>query len=166
MTNSDNFSRYLNPNVRSDRILTEKQTPNLTKSMGVKYDKVRHAQQPLGYDKPFGKNVVNNLTDKMWDKSPSDTFCSVNDAIVGVALSGSVGSSKPLNVTRLYNILQCLENVNTRTVGVMCGLSERQARKYVQAVRIVIPVLVKTFENDQEDVFLVSDDMINDLEDY
>lgn len=157
-------SKYLNPKVASGKVLSEKDTPNLQKSLGVKYDKVRHAQ--IGVDRPFGKNVENTIQFEMQYVNPNDTHCSVNDAIVGVALTGAVGNSKPLSVTRLYSILQTLENINTRTVSVMCDLSERQARKYVQACRIVLPVLEKTFDENEDNDFVVEDRTVNDLGEY
>lgn len=56
---------------------------------------------------------------------------------------GSGGSSKPLSVRRLCEILADLEEVSAETVKVHFGLGLRQAQRYVKAIEIAMPHLLK-----------------------
>lgn len=163
-------SKYLNENLTGDNILSVDQLPNLQKSRGKKFDKIRFAVE--GDDKPSKRyNITNTVITQMAYKKPSDAICPVNDAIVGVA-SLEWGTSKSLSATTIYNVLQTVYNINTTTVMQLTGLSTRQAQRYVKACKIVLPVLESTFKFEDEEC-ICPDELTgfsfgnnNDLGDY
>ena len=117
--------------------------PNLAKRLGKsKCDRIRYYQRGRGKRQPCATNVENLVMDAMQYKEPFDIGCPVIDAITGVANSVDT-NSKPLNVNRLYNILKCIPIVNTQEVQAMLNVGDQQARKYVKAVKLVMPFLNK-----------------------
>ena len=63
----------------------------------------------------------------MQDKQVGDPGCWVDDIIQGVVRL-DYGNSVPLSATRLYNILQCVEMINTREVMKLMDIELRQAQ--------------------------------------
>ncbi|MFT0180551.1 hypothetical protein ACMSIO_08855 [Pseudomonas benzopyrenica] len=57
---------------------------------------------------------------------------------------GSGGSSKPLSVKRLVAILAELEVVSAATVMTQYRLGTRQAQRYVKAIELAMPYLLKS----------------------
>lgn len=66
----------------------------------------------------------------------------VDDIIEGVARldhhNKSGKHSIPLSVTRIYNILQCMEVINTQEIRYMLGVDTRQAQKYLKAIKLCL----------------------------
>ena len=56
---------------------------------------------------------------------------------------GIGGSSKPLSVKRLFGILSCLPVITAATVQEFLGLGLRQSQRYVKAIELAMPRLVK-----------------------
>lgn len=119
--------------------------PNLTERLGkANVDRIRYAK--LACTKPeYGKkNLPNTVMAFMQDKQPGDIGCWVDDIIQGVARLDHQQTEKrpvPLSVPRLYNILQCIELINTREVTAMMAIEKRQAQKYVKAAQLVIKAI-------------------------
>ena len=61
---------------------------------------------------------------------------------------GSGGSSKPLSVKRLVAILAELEVVSAATVMAQYRLGLRQAQRYVKAIELAMPYLLKSRPDD------------------
>ncbi|WP_148049365.1 hypothetical protein [Pseudomonas sp. AF76] len=57
---------------------------------------------------------------------------------------GKGGSSKPLSVRRLMLILESLEDVNAKDVAEVIGTQVRQAQRYVKAIELAMPFLMKS----------------------
>ena len=57
---------------------------------------------------------------------------------------GKGGSSKPLSVRRLMLILESLEDINATDVAEVIGTQVRQAQRYVKAVELAMPFLMKS----------------------
>ncbi|MCT8945613.1 hypothetical protein [Pseudomonas iridis] len=57
---------------------------------------------------------------------------------------GSGGSSKPLSVKRLVGILADLEVVSAATIVAQYRLGLRQAQRYVKAIELAMPYLLKS----------------------
>lgn len=162
-------SKYLNPKILDGSILGVDDLPNLQKSMGNRFGKVRFAMN--GEDKPSRlNNLENTVIEQMQTKKCSDPICSVNDAIIGVA--NLQWGTKPLCATKIYYILQGIYNINTTTVMQMTGLGKRQSQRYVKACKILLPVLESTFKKQEEEMIcpydLIQQDVgiINDLGEY
>ncbi|WP_019341955.1 hypothetical protein [Stutzerimonas stutzeri] len=71
------------------------------------------------------------------------------DIIEGVARldwhdHGSTEVSKPLSVKRLMLILETIEVVTTATVSELLGIGARHAQRYVKAIQLAIPFLMKS----------------------
>lgn len=54
------------------------------------------------------------------------------------------GSSKPLSVRRLFDILSQLSEVSSESVGSFLNIGSRQAQRYVKAIQLAIPYLMKS----------------------
>jgi hypothetical protein len=82
---------------------------------------------------------------------------------------GSGGSSKPLSVKRLAAILAELEVVSAATVIAQYRLGLRQAQRYVKAIELAMPYLLKSRSDDLSHEmrygFLKADTRVNDWED-
>jgi len=57
---------------------------------------------------------------------------------------GEGGSSKPLSVKRLFGILMQLPEVTAVSVGNFLSIGTRQAQRYVKAVELAMPFLMKS----------------------
>jgi hypothetical protein len=58
--------------------------------------------------------------------------------------SASGGKSMPLSLSTLLLVLTSLAEVSTLTVGNLTGLAERHARRYVKAVELSVPYLLRS----------------------
>lgn len=116
--------------------------PNLSARLGkARADRIRY----VGLADPsrlyHSKNIPNTIRSFMQDKQPGDLGCWVDDIVQGIARldhQATKHASPPLSVSRLYNILQCIEMINTREVMAMLQVEKRQAQKYVKAAQLVI----------------------------
>jgi hypothetical protein len=108
-------------------------------------DRIRYHQQGPDTSKlPNSTNLINTAMQFMQGKQPGDAGCWVDDIIQGVARLDHHQSKLrpvPLNVDRLYAVLQCMEVINTREVMKMLGVDKRQAQKYVKAVKLVLTAI-------------------------
>jgi len=100
-------------------------------------DRVRYASQSDTTKQKNTTNVKNTVIDAMQFVSPHAAGCKVGDVLQGAANMDY--QSKPLSVSRLYNILQQVEMVNTREVISMMGIDQRQAQRYVRAIKFAMP---------------------------
>lgn len=126
--------------------------PSLSKSLG-KYqkEKIEYEHDPTPVKR--GKNIPNTVLYQMQCRRPSDSFCEVNDIISGVCRLDNYNQKHrniPLSQNRVYNILQCMEIINTREIKKMTGLGDRQSRVYLKAVELIINRLEKHFEGSQD----------------
>lgn len=119
--------------------------PNLKASLGkAKVDKIRYAGQEDNTRLYHSKNVPNTVLQLMQDKVPGEPGCWVDDIITGVARLDHQQTEKrpvPLSVSRLYNILQCIELINTRELMKMLAVDKRQAQKYMKACQLIITAI-------------------------
>lgn len=120
--------------------------PNLKASLGkAKVDRIRYHQSPPDTSKLAGSsNLKNTVLAFMQDKVPGEPGCWVDDIIQGVARldhQQSTLRSVPLSVQRLYNILQCVELINTRELMKLLNVEKRQAQKYLKAVKLIITAI-------------------------
>lgn len=76
----------------------------------------------------------------MQGKQVGDPGCWVDDIIQGVVRL-DYGNSVPLSATRLYNILQCVEMINTREVMKLMNVELRQAQKYIKATKLAMSMI-------------------------
>lgn len=122
--------------------------PNLSKRLGqAGTARVSAAMlDDTNYRKRRGQ-IENTIIDNMQTRKPSDKG-PVPDLISGVASSASPGD-KPLNVSCLYVLLQCLEVIDTRRVMNIFKINERQARRYVSACKVILPHLEKHFNQEE-----------------
>ncbi|HAO74705.1 MAG TPA: hypothetical protein DCW62_06735 [Pseudomonas sp.] len=72
-----------------------------------------------------------------------------SDIIEGIARldwhdHGPDDVSKPLSVRNLMLILEAVEVVTTATVGELLGIGTRHAQRYVKAIQLAIPFLMKS----------------------
>lgn len=119
--------------------------PNLKASLGkARVDKLRYAGQEDSTKLANSKNVQNTVLQFMQDKVPGQPGCWVDDIIQGVARldhQATKHRSPPMSATRLYNILQCIELINTRELMKMLAVDKRQAQKYMKACQLIITAI-------------------------
>ncbi len=132
--------------------------PSLKARLGKsRTDRVRY--QSGGADQDAlpkrGKKIENTVLVEMQGRNPRDPFCGVSDVIAGVARldhHNQKDRNIPLNMNRMYTILQVMETITTRGVMHMLNVGEHQARKHVRACEISIPFLEKHFEEFGDEV--------------
>lgn len=89
---------------------------------------------------PNSANIENTVLYEMGAKRPNTLGCRVGEWIE-IGATYNINESRPLNINRLYTILQCMPIINTREVVKLSGLSPRQSQKYVRAIRFIMPYL-------------------------
>lgn len=121
------------------------QMPNLSERLGESgMDKIRYTGKHNPKRLRHSTNIANTVIQQMQFFRPNAWCCPVNDLIIGAAhLDGH--QSKPLNINRLFNILQCMEVINRREIITMTNLEPRQAQKYLRAIKFIIPHLQSHF---------------------
>ena len=112
--------------------------PNLSARLGrARTDRIRYINLADTNRDPGFRNIPNTLMEFMQDRQPCTPGCWVDDIIQGVARLEH-GNSLPLSVSRLYNILQCVELLNTRELMALMDIEKRQAQKYLKAIRLIM----------------------------
>jgi hypothetical protein len=126
------------------------QMPHLSARLGkAGTDRIRYHQKGTGQKHKGMANIENTLIDAMQDKAPSDHGCPINDILYGIARSTDP-NTKPLSVKRLYTVLQCMPNINSKEIGLMMKLEPRQARRYMAALKTAWPFLVRALPTEEE----------------
>lgn len=112
--------------------------PNLMQRLGkARVDRIRYVDRANTTPLYKSQNIPNTLMEFMQDRQPCTPGCWVDDIIQGVARLEH-GNSLPLSVSRLFNILQCVELLNTRELMALMDIEKRQAQKYLKAIRLIM----------------------------
>lgn len=112
--------------------------PHLMQRLGkARVDRIRYVDRANTTPLYKSQNIPNTLMEFMQDRQPCTPGCWVDDIIQGVARLEH-GNSLPLSVSRLYNILQCVELLNTRELMALMDIEKRQAQKYLKAIRLIM----------------------------
>lgn len=117
------------------------QMPNFSARLGkARVDRIRYAGKADPSHLPRSRNIPNTLIDFMQDREIGTPGCWVDDIIQGVVRLEH-GNSLPLSAFRVYNILQCVEMINTREVMKLMDVEVRQAQKYIKAVKLIMTMI-------------------------
>lgn len=117
------------------------QMPALCARLGkAGVDRIRYANIADSSPQPRSRNIPNGLLAFMQDKEIGHPTCWVDDIIQGVVRL-DYGNSVPLSASRLYNILQCVEMINTREVMKLMNIEQRQAQKYIKATKLAMSMI-------------------------
>jgi len=124
---------------------------HLAKRLGESgMDRIRYAGKANTEKQPRATNIKNTILAEMQSVNPNTPGCMVNE-LISVAATFDTSQSKALNINRLFNILQCMPLINNREVKLMTGLEQRQAQKYVRAIKFIIPFLERHFKTNQKE---------------
>ena len=116
--------------------------PNLSNRLSKSgSDRVRYVRNADTSKQKGSTNIPNTIIQQMQYMRSNDPDSCVRRYIEAASLFDN-NSEKPLNINRIYNILQCIRTINTREVMAMTELDKRQAQKYVRAVKFVLPYIV------------------------
>lgn len=105
--------------------------------------RIRYAQRGTGR-KQTGKaiNITNPVIDTlhtdMYGKAPAP----IMDILYGVA-NASEDGNKALNTNVLLTILETMPEINSREVQIMLACTPRAARKYIQAIQVALPFVLR-----------------------
>jgi hypothetical protein len=128
-------------------VLPIEEMTHLAKRLGHSgMDPIRYARKANTSKEPNSTNLENTVIRSMQATQPNTPHCQVNDLVAAAANLDS-HQSKPLNINRLFNILRCIEMINTREIMTMTNLDKRQAQKYLRAVKFIIPYLGSHFRS-------------------
>lgn len=117
------------------------QMPALCARLGkAGVDRIRYSSIADPSPLPRSRNIPNSLLQFMQDKQVGGIGCWVDDIIQGVVRL-DYGNSLPLSASRLYNILQCVEMINTREVMKLMDVELRQAQKYIKATKLAMTAI-------------------------
>jgi hypothetical protein len=123
------------------------QMPALKAQLGkARSDRVRYAGQANPTPPIRGASVTNTVIEPMQCITPHKPSCRVSDVLTGVARLDS--TRIPLSIARLFTMFQCVPELNTREIMKMTGLNNRQAQRYMRAVKIALPHLEQIFVHD------------------
>ena len=102
-------------------------------------DRIRYTWVSNPAKQPRSRNIPNRVLSFMQAQVPYASG-PISDIIEGIARLDHHQSalSKPLSVSRLYAILQSMPLINTREVSAMLAVDERQAQKYVKALKLCL----------------------------
>ncbi len=115
--------------------------PNFSAHLGkARVDRIRYASLADPTPLHRSRNIPNTLIDFMQDREIGTPGCWVDDIIQGVVRLDH-GNSIPLSASRIYNILQCVEMINTREVMKLMDVEIRQAQKYIKAVKLIMMMI-------------------------
>jgi len=107
-------------------------------------DRIRYAGKACKSKQSGSTNLPNTVLKPMQSAKPNNPGCVIAELIEAAAYL-DINDTRPLNINRLFNILQCIEMINTREIQTMTGLSKRHAQKYLRAIKFVLPFLEKHF---------------------
>lgn len=120
--------------------------PNLKAKLGkARTDRIRYVGQQDTRKQKYATNLHNTIIGPMQFIKPHDRGCRVTDILTGVSRMDTKGRH-PLSVDRLFNILQCVTTINTREVMTMMAVDNRQAQRYVRAIKVALPMLEAHFD--------------------
>jgi len=106
----------------------------------AKAARIRYAQKGTYRAQPYAKNIDNPVLDTVQGIDAGRGH-PVEEILYGFAQAAD--HQQPLNTSCLLVILQCMPVINTREVQLMLAVGDRQARKYVQAVKAALPYIEK-----------------------
>lgn len=116
--------------------------PTFSARLGkARADRIRYVTKANTSRLPRSRNLENTLIDFMQDREVGAPGCWVDDIVQGVVRLDHYPGSKqsiPLSAVRIYNILQCIEMINTREIMAMMDIDLRQAQVYLKAVRLIM----------------------------
>lgn len=102
--------------------------------------RIRYAQWGR-YPKTPGSHGIHNPAHEAVQDIEIGRGHAVEAILYGFA--NSTDSNRPLAVTSLLTILQCVEIINSREISIMFAISPRQARKYFQVIKSALPFIVR-----------------------
>lgn len=109
----------------------------------TKVDRIRYHQRGRNSRQSGAVNIINELLEEVRHISHDSVPAPIADVLYGAAALDQPGTDKPLSWLRLLNIFQCMAIINSREIQVMMNISPRQARRYMVAVRVAMPHLVR-----------------------
>lgn len=117
--------------------------PLLTERLGkASTDRIRYHQQGTGRRQSAATNLTNPLQKQL---ACLDNIPYALDDILSGVISTIEAGTKPLSMARLFNLFQCMPLINTREIQIMMSLDERQARRYMQAAKLALPLMQHHF---------------------
>lgn len=110
-------------------------------------DRIRYSGKMNPTRLPKSRNIPNTVLSFMQSQEPH-AGGPVDDIIQGIARLDhhQSASSTPLSASRLHAMLQTIPLINTREVGAMLDVDQRQAQKYVKALKLCIFHIEKYLE--------------------
>lgn len=120
--------------------------PHFTEHLGkARTDRIRYAQIGRVSVQTRALNIENDLQQRMLDLEYTGKWNRIDDILAGGANSVS-DNTLPISKERLRNIFVTLPIINTRQIQVLMNLGERQSRRYMAAVKLVLPFLRRALE--------------------
>jgi len=102
-------------------------------------DRIRYVGHANPEPEKHSTNLHNTVLKDLRYFTTHRPGCRVTDILTGIART--TDTNKPLSVDRLFNILGCMETINTREVMKMMGINKRQAQRYVRATKLALPLV-------------------------
>ena len=115
--------------------------PYLKNQLGkARTGRIRYHQKGTYRRQPAATNVTNTVYKEV-QKIDSIFNHPLQDVLNGfVRLPGD---DKPMSINSVFTILQCMQVINSREIGLMFDIGDRQARKYLQVIKAALPFIEK-----------------------
>jgi len=119
-----------------DNIRPIGEMPNLRARLNKgRLAQIQHLTEPTPYKPLRAKSIPNPVLEAFQGMHFTQLPIEVQDVLVG-ASRANVGSDKPLDLDYLMVCYQTLPEFHIANITSLLNCSERQARKYLQAIRI------------------------------
>tara|TARA_R110000737_G_scaffold48938_1_gene69530 strand:+ start:12770 stop:13153 length:384 start_codon:yes stop_codon:yes gene_type:complete len=122
-------------------ILPIDEMPYLKKQLGkARTGRIRYHQKGTYRRQPAATNVTNTVYKEV---QGIDSIFNhpLQDVLTGLVQNEN--HNKPISINSVFTILQCMQVINSREIGLMFDIGDRQARKYLQVIKAALPFIEK-----------------------
>ena len=122
-------------------ILPIDEMPYLKKQLGkARTGRIRYHQKGTYRRQPAATNVTNTVYKEV-QEIDSIFNHPLQDVLTGLVQNEN--HNKPISINSVFTILQCMQVINSREIGLMFDIGDRQARKYLQVIKAALPFIEK-----------------------
>ena len=122
-------------------ILPIDEMPYLKKQLGkARTGRIRYHQKGTYRRQPAATNITNTVYKEV---QGIDSIFNhpLQDVLTGLVQNEN--HNKPISINSVFTILQCMQVINSKEIGLMFDIEQRQAQKYLQVIKAALPFIEK-----------------------
>ena len=122
-------------------ILPIDEMPYLKKQLGkARTGRIRYHQKGTYRRQPAATNITNTVYKEV-QEIDSIFNHPLQDVLTGLVQNEN--HNKPISINSVFTILQCMQVINSKEIGLMFDIGQRQAQKYLQVIKAALPFIEK-----------------------